>query len=65
LHCRTANQSPVPAKLTVCGLPPPEPAMETVALRAPFFVGVKVALTSQFAPAARGLGVEQLSSLCE
>lgn len=42
---------PVPVKGTVCGLPPPVSLMETVALRVPLAVGVKVTLIVQLAPA--------------
>jgi hypothetical protein len=44
--------TPVPVRLTICGLPPPSSLTEIAAVRIPVWVGVKVALMVQFAPAA-------------
>jgi hypothetical protein len=41
---------PVPDKLTVCGLPPPESLRLSTALRVPVVVGANVTLTVQLAP---------------
>src|SRR5437764_7268159 len=43
---------PVPVRGTVCGLPGALSVKESVPLRAPLLVGVKVTLTTQLAPAA-------------
>ena len=48
----TTIDCPVPERATVCGLPGALSLNDNVPLRAPFFVGVKVTLTAQFAPAA-------------
>jgi hypothetical protein len=44
--------APVPVNVTVCGLPPPASAIESVAERVPDAAGVNVTLKVQFAPGA-------------
>lgn len=44
---------PLPERVTVCGLPVASSAIESVALRVPAAVGVKVTLIVQLALAAR------------
>jgi hypothetical protein len=48
-----AGATPVPVKLTVCGLPPALSVMASDALRDPAAVGVNVTLNEQLAPGAR------------
>ena len=48
----TAGAIPVPLRLTVCGLPAPLSVMDTVPVRVPVVVGVKVTLMVQLAEAA-------------
>src|ERR1700674_5902832 len=50
---------PVPVKANVCGLPVALSVTFTVAVRAPFAVGVNVAAMVQLAPAATVLTVRQ------
>jgi hypothetical protein len=47
----TAGATPVPVRLTVCGLPLALSVMVRVPLRTPVAVGVKVTLIVQLAPA--------------
>lgn len=47
-----AAETPVPERLTACGLPAALSVMESVPLRVPEAVGVKVTLMVQWAPAA-------------
>jgi|GEM_PF-4097838 len=49
------TQSPVPVRVTFCGLWKSLSAMLKVPVRAPVAVGVKVIVTTQLAPAATGL----------
>src|ERR1700674_5026931 len=53
----TAGAVPVPLNATVCGLPLASSAIETLAVRLPVAVGVKVALIVQLAPTASVLGL--------
>jgi hypothetical protein len=49
----TAGATPVPERLTTCGLPGASSVMLTAPVRVPVVVGVKVTLIVQFAPAAK------------
>jgi hypothetical protein len=49
----TADWSPVPVSVIVCGLPDALSVTVTVPVRVPVVVGVKVTLMVQFAPAAK------------
>jgi len=44
--------SPVPDKVTTCGLPPPSSLNSSEALRAPLALGLNLTLTEQLAEAA-------------
>ena len=46
------TQFPVPVNLTICGLPPPLSAMESVALRLPIAVGLNFSVIEQLLAAA-------------
>src|SRR6266550_3703190 len=48
----TTTDCPVPFRATICGLFGALSVNDSVPLRAPFLVGVKVTLAAQFAPAA-------------
>src|SRR5205823_1019322 len=53
----TAGAVPFPLGGTVCGLPPALSATDSVPVRAPEAVGVKVTLMEQLAPAAKVAGL--------
>jgi len=53
----TAGAVPFPLSGTVCGLPPALSATDSVPVRAPEAVGVKVTLMEQLAPAAKVAGL--------
>src|SRR5437868_6188749 len=53
----TAGAVPFPLSGTVCGLPPASSATDSVPVRAPEVVGVKVTLIVQLAPAAKVAGL--------
>src|SRR5438105_15044146 len=53
----TAGAVPFPLSATVCGLPPALSVTDSVPVRAPEVVGVKVTLIEQLAPAAKVAGL--------
>jgi hypothetical protein len=53
LESETADATPVPERVTVCGLPPALSVMVSDALTVPGEEGVNVTLIGQLAPAAR------------
>src|SRR5436853_129804 len=53
----TPGAVPLPLSGIICGLPPASTASDSVPLRAPEAVGVKVTLMVQFAPAAKVAGL--------
>ena len=52
---RTSDYLPVPDRLTVCGLPGASSVNDSVPVRSPFCVGVKLTFTMQLLPAANVL----------
>src|SRR5207237_8865917 len=52
----TPGAVPFPLSVMICGLPPALSASDSVPVRAPEAVGVKVTLMVQFAPAAKVAG---------
>src|SRR5437867_1489177 len=53
----TPGAVPFPLSVMICGLPPASSASDSVPVRAPEAVGVKVTLMVQFAPAAKVAGL--------
>src|SRR5207247_381976 len=53
----TPGAVPFPLSVIICGLPPASSASDSVPVRAPEAVGVKVTLMVQFAPAAKVAGL--------
>src|SRR5205807_626482 len=53
----TPGAVPFPLRENICGLPPASSASDSVPVRAPEAVGVKVTLMVQFAPAAKVAGL--------
>src|SRR5256884_448838 len=54
---RSPGAVPFPLSVMICGLPPASSASDSVPVRAPEAVGVKVTLMVQFAPAAKVAGL--------
>src|SRR5207253_1342324 len=54
---RTPGAVPFPLSVMICGLPPASSASDSVPVRAPEAVGVKVTLMVQFAPAGKVAGL--------
>src|SRR5205823_2776797 len=57
VNAKSGAAVPFPLSASVCGLPPALPATDSVPVRAPEAVGVKVTLMEQLAPAAKVAGL--------